>query len=218
MSAQWLLIFFSFCKHVFRLFLSIRDEFTIITRVLTAVNQKWTISVCSRFCLFSICSSFAVLVSFLFCCLFLLSSASSKPLVLLVLIISSSIHSPSLQNQHSHTLSVTHTHSRFPANSAAHVQNHFIFQLNLSMQNKLCVCVYKSASSSESEHSPKAETTPSITIPISSDLCHSLSLNRPANDCTFSSNIHPHLSSNTLQNFIVQIVLASIWERNYIYI
>ncbi len=173
-------------------------------------------------CLFSF---LFVLNMFIVCCfglfsvlLFLLSSASSKPLVLLVLIISSSIHSPSLQNQHSHTLSVTHTLT-VPANSAAHVQNHFIFQLNLSMQNKLCVCVYKSASSSESEHSPKAETTPSITIPISSDLCHSLSLNRPANDCTFSSNIPPHLSSNTLQNFIVQIVLASIWEKKfYIYI
>ncbi len=170
------------------------------------MNQKWTLSVCSQYVhrLVSFCS---VVCSS--------ASASSKLLVLLVLIIPSSIHSLSLQNQHLHTLSVTHTLT-VPANSAAHVQNDFIFKLNLSMQNKLCVCVYKSASSSESEHSPKAETTQSITIPISSDLCYTLSLNRPANVCTLSSNIHPHLSSKTLENFKLYWLL---FENDiYIYI
>lgn len=162
---------------------------------------------------------------FIVCCFGLFSvllfvpsstSASSKLLVLLVLILPSSIHSLSLQNQHLHTLSVTHTLT-VPANSAAHVQNDFIFKLNLSMQNKLCVCVYKTASSSVSEHSPKAEITQSKTIPISSDLCHSLSLNRPVNVCTLSSNIHPHLSSKTLENLIVQIVGYWLLFEKYIY-
>ncbi len=170
------------------------------------MNQKWTLSVCSQYV--------HPLVSFLFCCLFLLPHPHplNFSFSLFWFFPLQSTLFPSKTN--TYTLSLSHTHSLFlPTVQPMSKMISYLSSICQCKINCVCACINLPAALRASIVL-KQRQLESITIPISSDLCHSLSLNRPANVCTLSSNIHPHLSSKTLENFKLYWLLF----ENYIYI